>query len=85
MKKVAFPPALTSGVSVAERRVEAHVDQLASLHVLLLGRHVGEEHAAVSDAQRGRLRHHVGLAVAGESQQPQHVVGYALQDLRGRR
>lgn len=70
------------GVPVAQRCVEAHVCQLASPHMLLLGSHGGEDDARRRQTHVLSILLDVWLANSREAKKPQHAVGHALQDLQ---
>lgn len=71
-------------MAVAERGVQAHICQLATSYVLLFGSHRGEDDTRAGQAQILSVLLDVGLTHRWKSQEPQHTVGHALQDLHNR-
>lgn len=73
------------GVTVAERRVQADVGQLAAPHVLLFGGDGWEDDAAGGQAHVLGVLLDVGFAHGRETQQPEDAVRYTLQNLSERK
>ena len=71
----------TSGVGIAQRRVQEDVRDAAAADVDGLRSDVGEDDAGGVDAPGGRLGADARLAVGREAQQPQHRRRHAVQDL----
>mmetsp|Transcript_16053 Transcript_16053/g.45975 ORF Transcript_16053/g.45975 Transcript_16053/m.45975 type:complete len:978 (-) Transcript_16053:302-3235(-) len=69
----------SSGVGVAERRVEKDVRQAAPLDMQVLLHDIGEDNPLLPDAKLRGLRSDVHLALRREPQQPQHAVRDPLQ------
>lgn len=68
-------------VTVAQRRVEAHVSELASPHMLLLRSHRGENDTGGGETKVLSVLLNVGLPDSREAEEPQHTVGHSFQDL----
>ena len=68
-------------MSVAERRVEADIGELAASHVFLFRSDVREYDAIGRHASTGGVLQHVGLADLRELEEPEDGVGNGFEDV----
>lgn len=68
-------------MAIAQWSIQAHIGQLATADVLLLGSHIRKDDAARAHTKLLCLGQDVGLTMSWETQQPHHRLGHTLQDL----